>query len=219
MLDEAVLITETGGAYRARFRMGTAADRRALVGSWLPMLARGPAHWLDREWPWDTFGADELHGDLNPEWLVLADELEQGASGELFGVLVTTGPMSARHAGIEHLLAVDGGFFWVEYIAVAPSLRKNCPLPLRRRPWLRVVGPSLMKAAIARSKALGMEGRLGLHAEGELARLTYGAENWNMDYLGEAAHRAGDAYPVYFGDAAWAVEFCAERTPEEGGRR
>lgn len=139
---------------------------------------------------------------------MLADEVESTARGELFGVLVTTGPATAKQAGIDMLPGMDGELIWVEYIAIAPSLRPDCPAPYRRKPRVKGVGPQLMRAAIARSEALGLSGRIGLHAEGDGARETY-TTKWNMRYLGEAIHRAGGAYPVCCGDAAWAAQFCS----------
>jgi hypothetical protein len=220
MHKEVELITEAGLPYRARLRPGAAADRAVLVGSWMPTLELGPASWLDRGWPWETFGTSELHLDLNSEWLVLADEVEPGAIGELFGVLVTTGPVTAQQAGLQELLKIDGELIWVEYIAIAPSLRSDCPSPLRRKPRLKIVGSQIMKAAIARSEELGLSGRIGLHAEGDDARKTYtdpSPKGWNMRNLGDAPHRAGGAFPVCFGDAAWAAEFCSR--PGAGGRK
>jgi hypothetical protein len=205
MPREVELTTETGDPHRARLRPGTAMDRRTLVMTWEPILRRGPAHWTDREWPWRAFGVSELHLDLSPEWMVLEDE-EPAASGELFGVLVTTGPTTTREAGIEKLLPLDGGLLWLEYIAIAPSVRPDCPARHRRQPRLKGIGPVLMREAITRSKRLGLEGRICLHAEGSVARTTY-QEKWGMRSLGEAAHRAGGDYPVYFGDAGWAARF------------
>lgn len=206
MLEVALIITETGDVYRARLRLGTPMDRTALVTSWGPTLERGPVNWHDREWPWSTFGTTDLHLDLKPEWLVLADEVEPTARGELFGVLVTTGPASAKQAGINELPEIDGKLIWVEYIAIAPSLRLDCPAPYRRKPHVKGVGVQLMRAAIERSEALGMSGQIGLHAEGDGARETY-TTKWGMRDLGKAAHRAGGAYPVCLGDAAWAAQF------------
>ena len=156
-----------------------------------------------------TFGLSDLHLDENPEWLVIADELGPTPSGELFGVLVTTGPATAQQAGIDELLEMTGkSTMWVEYIAIAPSLRPDCPAQFRRKAHVKAVGPQLMRAAIGRSEELGCDGRICLHAEGDGARETYTAK-WRMRDLGYATHRAGGAYPVCFGDAAWAAEFCS----------
>jgi hypothetical protein len=211
------LITGTGAAYGACLRLGTPKDRTTLEKSWLPTLERGPATWLDRDWPWPTFGTSDLHLDENPEWLVIADELGPTPSGELLGVLVTTGPATAQKVGIDELLEMNGNsMMWVEYIAIAPSLRPDCPARYRRKSPVKAVGPQLMRAAIARSEALGNGGRIGLHAEGDGARDTYTVK-WRMRGLGNATHRAGGAYPVCFGDAAWAAEFCSGVS--RGGRR
>lgn len=209
MLQQVELITEAGAAYLACLRPGTSADRTELEKSWLPTLERGPTKWLDWEWPWRTFGLSDLHLDENPEWLVIADELGPTPSGELFGVLVTTGPATAQQAGIDELLEMTGkSTMWVEYIAIAPSLRPDCPAQFRRKAHVKAVGPQLMRAAIGRSEELGCDGRICLHAEGDGARETYTAK-WRMRDLGYATHRAGGAYPVCFGDAAWAAEFCS----------
>ncbi len=190
-----------------------------LVKSWGPTLNRGPLAWLDREWPWRTFGTSDLHLDKDPEWLVIADELGSTPSGELFGVLVTTGPATARQAGIDDLLEMeDESMMWVEYIAIAPSLRHDCPVEEQRKVHIKAVGPQLMRAAIARSQDLGHGGRIGLHAEGDGARKTYTGK-WRMRELGNADHRTGGAYPVCFGDAAWATQFSLDQAKTKGGNR
>ena len=211
MIEEVELITDSGDSYRARLRRGNPADRAALVKSWVPMLERGPAHWLDREWGWDTFGESDLHLPRHdPEWLVLADELEPGARSDLLGVLVTTGPISATEAGLAALsgpaerLAADRRLLWVEYIASAPSVRPDCPSLDQRKPRLKGVGYRLMCAAIARSFDLGIDGVIGLHAEGPSASVY---ARWNMAHIGDAEHRAGDRFPVFFGDTIWASGF------------
>lgn len=204
MPNQVELITEAGTAYGACLRLGTPADRTALEKSWLPTLERGPATWLDREWPWRTFGLSDLHLDENSEWVVLADELEPGASGELFGILVTTGPATAQQVGLEDLMPADGRLLWLEYIAIAPCIRPDCPPHDRRRPRVKGVGRQLMCAAIDRSFDLGIEGKIGLHAEGPSANVYDG---WGMRRIGNADHRAGGSFPVFFGDAVWALGF------------
>lgn len=190
----------------------------ALLTSWAPMLESGPAEWLDRDWPWQTFGSTDLHLEMNPEWLVLADELEPGASGDLLGVLVTTGPATMAEACIDDPPAVDVPSLWVEYIAIAPWLRPDCPPRRRREVVLKLVGTALMMAAIARSKSLGLDGRIALHAEGDGARRTYlDKERWGMRHIGNGSHRTGSAYPVCFGDSAWAAQFGS--VPRNTGRR
>ena len=218
MPHEVEILTGGGVPHRARIRLGTASDRLTLMKSWVPVLNRGPTHWLDRLWPWMTFGDGDLHIELGSEWLVIADEVEPGSSSEIFGVLVTTGPTTAQEAGIGDLPGMAGeSMLWVEYIAIAPSIRlPDCPLPDRRTTHVMAVGPQLMRAAITRSYALGTDGRIGLHAEGDGARKIY-TKKWKMRDLGVATHRTGDAYPVCFGDAAWAVEFCSGLS--RGGRR
>ncbi len=204
MRKEVELITETGATYRALLRPGTPADRVALVKSWAPLLERESAIWLDWEWPWKTFGTSDLHLDQNPEWLVITDELESEESDELFGVLVTTGPTTAQQAGIEELLGPNARLLWVEYIAIAPAIRPNCPYSDQRKPRVKGVGRQLMCAAVARSVDLDLEGKIGLHAEGPSAN-TYTA--WGMHSVGNAGHRAGGSFPVFFGDAMWATGF------------
>jgi hypothetical protein len=127
MPEEVELITETRAAYRGILRPGTPADRVALVKSWAPLLERERATWLDWEWPWQTFGTSDLHLEgLNPDWLVIADELESEASGELFGVLVTTGPATARQAGVEELLGPDARLLWVDLQRAAQATCEGC---------------------------------------------------------------------------------------------
>jgi hypothetical protein len=207
MVGEVELMTESGDPYRARVRLGTDDDRRRLITRWLPILMAGPAAWLDRDWPWEDFGAAELHIERNPEWVVLADELEPQGGGDILGVLVTTGPASTHEAGISQFVEeIDAGLLWLEYIAIAPFIRPACPARNSRRPSLKVVGRQLMRLAILRSEALGLDGRIGLHAEGAQAHETY-TSKWNMRFVGSASHRSGDTYPVCYGDAAWAAWF------------
>jgi hypothetical protein len=203
MLDEVELLAEAHSSYRARVRAGTSDDRRALIKDWWPILDAGPESWPDRDWAWQDFGTTELHVERNAEWLVLADELEPGCGGDLLGVLVTTGPATPNETGI-HQVAV----LWLEYIAIAPSIRRDCPARNARRPTLKLVGQQLMRLAIDRSEAMGLEGRIGLHAEGDRALDTYTAR-WGMVLVGSAPHRSGGVYPVCYGDPAWAARFCS----------
>ncbi len=177
---------------------------------WVPALEDGPDHWLDREWPWHALGIEDLHLEVSSEWLVIADELEQGATGELFGVLVTTGPVTVQRAGIDKLLKLEGELIWVEYIAIAPRIRPDCPAPQRRRSRVKSVGFQLMCAAIGRSLRLGLDGRIALHAEGPSAEVY---TRWDLLLIGNADHRTDGRFPVFFGDAAWAARFL------KGGKR
>lgn len=211
MRVEVTLLDENGQPYRALMRWGTAADRRHLVKTWVPVLDAGPEHWLDRDWPWGTFGEGE-GGELafpssNPEWLVLADEVAPDARGDLLGVLVTTVPVTAADAALTDEVAASAAMVWVEYIANAPSLRgRDCPQPFRRAPFLKGIGVRLMLEAIKRSEGMGLSGRVGLHAEGTLAYDTY-STRWKMRELGKATHPAGGEFPVFFGDATWAAKY------------
>ncbi len=206
---EVQLATESNDPYRALIRPGTAKDRHNLVKSWAPVLRRGPDHWLDRDWPWDRFGIDDLAFQNNPEWVVIVDEIENDARGDVLGVLVTTVPVSARDAALSDAGALAEALLWIEYIANAPSLRRDCPRNDRRSPFLKAIGVKLMLTAIKRSEAEGLGGRIGLHAEGKVARDAY--TSWNMRELGDAKHPAGGEYPVFFGDAAWAREYRGKR--------
>lgn len=202
MISEVTLADEKLNPYRVRLRPGSAKDRTSLMATWGPVFRRGPDEWLDRGWPWDELGIAELAFSANPEWVVLADEVEGAARGDLLGVLVTTAPITAEEAALDDPAAASGALLWVEYIAIAPSLRKGCPDHDQRRPFLKGVGPRLMIAAIARSRALGLDGRVGLHAEGDTACDAY--VKWEMRKLGTAIHPAGGSYPVFLGDTAWA---------------
>jgi len=208
MRVEVKLADDNGQPYGALIRRGTAADRRHLVRTWIPVLDRGPKHWLDREWPWGTFGEGEeaelAFPSSNPEWLVLADEVAPDARGDLLGVLVTTAPVTAVDAALADGGAASAAMLWVEYIANAPSLRgRDCPPQYRRAPFLKGVGVRLMLEAIKRSERMGFGGRVGLHAEGTVAYDTY-RTRWGMRELGNAEHPAGGDYPVFFGDTSWA---------------
>lgn len=205
---EVQLADEGKEPYRALIRPGTGVDRAALVRHWAPVLTRGPSTWLDREWSWETFGEAELAFECNPEWLVLVDELAPAARGDVLGVLVTTVPVSPREASLEDPGAMVGALLWLEYIAIAPGLRPDCLGPDRRSPILKGVGAQLMLRAITRSENHGLGGRLGLHAEGEVARGAYA--RWKMQELGDAEHPAGGRFPVFFGDTAWAQQFRAD---------
>lgn len=201
MVAEITLKDEKGLPYRALLRRGNARDRARLIKSWGPVLERGPEQWLDRDWPWGALGIDDLAFNETPELLVLSDELEGSARGDLLGVLVTTAPVTAQEAALDAAIA-SGPLLWVEYIAIAPSLRRDCPEHDRRVPILKGVGARLMIAAIARSRSMGLGGRLALHAEGAVACDAY--DSWEMRQLGPAIHPAGGSYPVFLGDDAWA---------------
>jgi len=191
-------------------RLCTPADKRVLVEVWAPILDRGPQEWLDRDWTWNALHApDQLAFNVAPEWLVLADEVEPDAKGDLIGALVTTGPLSPPDASLDIKTVGDETFAWVEYVAIAPSIRKNCPALDRRKVLLKGVGSQLMMAAIRRSQSLGCNGRVGLHAEGAVAKEAYRA--WNMQELPEAPHPAGGRFPVFFGSADWALKFAERR--------
>jgi hypothetical protein len=201
MVAEVTLQDEGKSPYRALIRPGDAKDRARLTRSWGPVLERGPERWLDREWRWSELGSAELAFSRNPELLVLSDEIELGARGDLLGILVTTAPITPQEAALD-AATVSGPLLWVEYIAIAPSLRTDCPAGDRRSPVLKGVGIRLMIAAIGRSRAMGLGGRVGLHAEGALACDTY--VRWEMRQLEPAIHPAGGSYPVFLGDDAWA---------------
>src|SRR5262249_31457482 len=117
---------------------------------------------------------------------------------------VTTGPATAKQAGIDELLGITGKLIWIEYVASAPSLRPDCPAADRRMSRVKGVGHWLMCAAISRSFDLGQKGQIGLHAEGPSAGVY---TRWGMRCVGNADHRAGGTFPVFFGDATWAATF------------
>lgn len=192
--------------YRVRLRACTSADRRTLDVTWAPVLDRGPRAWLDRDWAWSALDAlEELAFDVNPEWIVAVDAVEPGALGDILGTLVTTGPIPAEQTGIALELVGTEPLVWVEYIAIAPSLRPDCPPPDRRASPLKGLGPVLMFHAIERSRALGCDGRIGLHAEGPVAQAAY--LKWKMRLLPDAPHPTGGNFPVFLGDAEWARNF------------
>lgn len=197
-----------GGSHRVRLRRGTPLDRRTLVRAWSPLLER--AGWLDREWPWEEFGQEGLAFEIAPEWVVLADEIADDARGDIVGVLATTGPVPVGMVGLQDPTVLSGDVLWIEYIAIAPSIRPRCSDADRRVPVLKGVGASLMIAAIRRSEALGLEGRLGLHAEGTVACDTY--TKWKMQKLEDVSHPAGGTYPCFYGSGEWATAFL-KRTP------
>lgn len=203
MIAEVTLADEHKRPYRALLRDGKEQDRERLVKTWAPVLRRGPEGWLDREWPWEKFGITDLAFNVNPEWLVLSDEVETGSTGDVLGVLVTTAPITAQMAALKDAAAAAADLLWVEYIAIAPSLRRDCPDQDRRPHYLRGVGVRLMMAAIERSKSMRLGGRLALHAEWEVACSAYAT--WDMRGLGRLPHPAGGDFPVFFGDVAWAT--------------
>lgn len=207
--DARITLSNEGQPYVVALRACAREDRRTLAAVWGAALERGPSSWLDREWWWDDLTASsELAFAINPEWLVVADEVEPAAQRDLLGVLVTTGPVPPERTGIDLATVGDRGVVWVEYIAIAPGLRPGCPAPDRRRAALKGVGPQLMRRAIERSVGLGCEGRIGLHAEGAVAVDTY-RDKWNMRLCTDAPHPAGGSFPVFFGDAEWASKFLA----------
>lgn len=205
--DARITISNDGQPYVVVLRECTREDRRTLVTTWGAALERGPSSWLDREWMWgDLTAPSELAFAIDPEWVVVADEVEPVAQRDLIGVLVTTGPVPPARTGIDPAVAGDQSVVWVEYIAIAPGLLPGCPAPDRRRVGLKGIGPQLMRRAIERSVALGCEGRIGLHAEGAVAVDTY-RDRWNMRLCPDAPHPAGGSFPVFFGGAQWATAF------------
>ena len=72
---------------------------------------------------------------------MLADDVEPGATGDVLGILVTTGPVTPEKAGLGDILKHPGSLLYVEQIAItAPSLRGNCPESCRRKPRLLATG-------------------------------------------------------------------------------
>lgn len=206
MPHDALIVRADRTPYRVRVRRCTASDARALDLGWPPILERGPRTWLDRQWSWGALDApEELAFDEDPEWIVAVDEVEEGASGDHLGVLVTTGPIAVQAAGLDASVVGAEPVVWVEYIAIAPTLRPDCPPLDRRKIQLKGVGQALMLHAIERSVALECQGRIGLHAEGPVAQAAY--LKWKMRPLPEAPHPTGGMFPVFFGDADWAKSF------------
>lgn len=173
---------------------------------WAVALERGPSGWVGRGWRWGRLDApDELAFKVDPEWIVAADEVEADALRDILGVLVTTGPITPAPPWLDPSVVGSARLVWVEYIAIAPSIRDDCPDGDRRGMVLKGIGTQLMLAAITRSERLGCEGRVGLHAEGEKARSTY--TKWKMREFPEAPHPAGDSFPIFVGSAEWAQAF------------
>lgn len=190
-----------------RVRACVGRDVRRIDATWLPLFERGPASWLDREWRWDALDdAGELAFAVQPEWAIVVDEVGPEATGDVLGVLVTTGPVDVVTAALDPAEVGEQPLLWLEYIAIAPTIRPDCPAPDRRPIVLKGLGRVLMARAIERSRALGCDGRIGLHAEGEVAFRTY-AEQWRMRQLADARHPTGGTFPVFFGDADWARGF------------
>lgn len=162
---------------------------------------------------WDGLDAPgQVAFPLSPaEWIVAADEVETDARGDLLGVLVTTGPIMPAPPALDPAAFGGAQVVWVEYIAIAPSVREDCPEEDRRDVLLMGIGYQLMLAAITRSEQLGCEGRIGLHAEGRGATKKY-KDRWKMIELPAAPHPAdGKILPVFFGSDTWARTFKAKR--------
>lgn len=199
--------------YRATLRLCTLADRRVLASDWVTALRLGsdpaaarPAPWLDCDWNWAALDKEsELAFPFNTEFVVIVDDVEDGADKKPLGVLVTSYVSSPRLAALDLSVVGGGALLWVEYIAIAPAIRPNCRVENRRSNPPKSVGSELMCEAIRRSFRLGAEGRVGLHAEGSSACDAYSA--WQMKQLPDAPHPAGGAFPVFFGDQKWAGAF------------
>lgn len=206
MPGEVLLLCDGGEKRRAIVRQAIEADTRVFVGAWAPLLERGPAHWLDSQWRWDNLlDESQLAFSTGSELLVLVDvEL----AGQIWGVVATSGPHEIDKTGLDEKVVGLEKVLWLEYIAIAPALRKDCPESDRSAIKLRGLGAMLMRQAIERSQALGCQGRIALHAEGGSAIAAY--ERWEMQCLPEAPHPAGGAYPIYFGDQRWAEDFLAK---------
>ncbi len=178
----------------------TTEDKRLLVRTWCPVLDAGPNEWLDRDWTWSALDTpDDLACSVEPRWLVLSS-LD---AREIFGVLVVSGPVALNELVPGE---VDVRYLWIEYLAIAPRRRDKCPDEFRL-PKIKPIGPALTKAAIGVSRERGAGGRIGLHAEGSGAQLTY--DRWKMRRLATAGTHPSDnaSYPVYVGDESWADEF------------
>jgi hypothetical protein len=203
---DALVVRSDGLRHRVRLRTCTTGDVRVLCTTWPPVFDQGPAEWLDREWRWDALDdPEQLAFRESLEWIVAVDEAEAGAEGGVLGVLVTTGAITVAEAALDPAVVGERPLVWVEYIAISPTLRPECPPFDRRQPLLKGVGRTLMLCAIERSVGLGCDGRIGLHAEGAGARDTY--LRWKKQNLPDAPHPAGGTYPVFFGDADWARGF------------
>jgi hypothetical protein len=200
---EAAAVWLDGRPYRIALRSCSAADAVHLAAAWGPVLERGPDAWLDRDWPWLALDREQLAFDRDAQWIVAVDEIEPDGERDYVGVLVTTGPISGREAGLRGREGEQ--MMWVEYIAICPGLRASCPMPDRRAKRLRAVGSALVRWAIRRSVERGCEGRLGLHAEGQVAIETY--LSWGMDRVADGAHPGGGTYPRFVGSPTWAAEF------------
>lgn len=204
--QEAFIADSSGRPYRVEIGLCSVVERRRLAASWGSILAGGPAIWLDRDWNWDQLDAlDQLAFAIDPEWLVMRDVIEPGALRDFLGVLVTTGPVPTAAAGLESGIVGGESVLWVEYLAIAPSIRANCPAASRREPSVKAVGQALMRVAIERSLRLGCNGRIALHAEGSVATSAYA--KWGMASLGDRPHPTGGSFPVCFGSADWANGF------------
>jgi hypothetical protein len=196
---------DQGGTHSVQLREGTDADSRRLVATWAPLLERGPRSWLDAEWRWEDLRA-EVAFPIAPHWVVLADDAGATPTHDLLGVLVTSGPVPLERAGLQSAGIGTEDVIWVEYIAIAPSLRPDCPPADRRQTALKAVGSKLMQYAIERSLTLGCGGRIALHAEGPGAIAAY-EKNWRMLRLDEKPHPAGGSFPVFFGAEVWSRAF------------
>lgn len=203
MSQREVTLSCDGRPYRASIRCQTKQDTRVLVEIWAPALDRGPSNWLDREWTWHNLVGESAF-PTGCESLVIADDVENECRGDILGILVTTGPHEPATVGLP-ASGSDSSLLWVEYIAIAPSLRDDCPSTDARQPRLTLIGPQLMLSAIQRSSELGCTSRLGLHAEGEKAQKAY--LKWGMKQFPAGAHPCGGSYPVFYGDSAWAESF------------
>jgi len=197
----------------AVIRDANQADKQALLTHWAPKLRAGPPKWLDRLWNWDELdNPTELACKEKPRWLVLAAE-----DGELFGTLVISGPIALREL-------VPGAssepYLWIEYLAIAPSIRRDCPPGFVRAQRVVPVGVRLMQVVIELSVERGAGGRVALHAEGDIAIDTY--KKWEMRRLPERARHPsdGELYWVFVGDEDWAQTFSQAATSgvKEGSR-
>lgn len=208
------LPTATALTVAAVVRPVTEADKRLLLTQWRPVLNRGPAEWLDREWEWaDLDHADQLACTNNAQWVVVASHDD----AELFGVLVVSGPVPLS----EMVPGTDQRrFLWVEYLAISPTIRGDCPSNQVREVRVKAVGKLMMTVAIELSVASGADGRVGLHAEGSVAIASY--RRWNMSELDtKARHPTGDdLYTIFIGDESWAAAFQVDdgERPKGGSR-
>jgi hypothetical protein len=151
---------------------------RAHTEQWRPLLGWFPPPGGDADWDWSALIAEERALAPTATWLFAVE-----ADGLLQGLMIAQN-------GASYVANLDGQqLLYVSYVATAPWNRSG----FRRGAYtkrivpeaLAGVGEALIIAAIAKSRELGLDGRIGLHSL--LPALDFYLRNCHFTFVGKHA--------------------------------